>query len=111
MVPDIIQSFRESMRRRRAFLEDARDDIRSDNLNMACFSSAIALGLLVLFLLITPLRGQRLEPFAVPSRFSPYPFGVRPLRTALSAFLPHEATGHGFRRPFRMRSVRVPHPH
>ena len=75
MVPDIIQSFRESMRRRRAFLEDARDDIRSDNLNMACFSSAIALGLLVLFLLITPFVVSDWSP-------SPYHLAFLPLLSA-----------------------------
>ena len=75
MVPDIIQSFRESMRRRRIFLESARDDIRSDNLNMACFSSAIALGLLVLFLLITPFVVSDWSP-------SPYHLAFLPILSA-----------------------------
>lgn len=78
MIDNVRRSFVESMRRRRAYLAEAREAIRRDNLDMVCTASSIALCLLVLFLVITPGIVHGWTP-------SPYHLAFLPVQAAFTA--------------------------
>ncbi len=73
----LIDRAKASLDRRHAYLKDAQQEIKRENLNMACFASCITTALLAIFLLVTPI----IIPKWVPSV---YHYAFLPVSIALT---------------------------